>query len=888
MPYSRRDYLKHMAGCIAAGAISPWAEVAAASDGAKPATRAPSRLMCNLLPRPIGVDARRLRLSWEVPQLGRSTLQSAFQLQIVRAGDAFTKRALCWDSGREASPHSMAVRVPADLLQPDSAYWWRVRVWDELGARSRWSDHQLLVTAPDAPWRAEPIWCRKTVLGAAVDSGDLAEWMLARCDFQLSHEVEVAWLKATALSAEDARQFVYRCFINGQHVGVGPVRSPEPDRETSYHCYDVTSMVQPGANALGALCYASAGKAFLAELTILYKDGRSQSIGTGPAWRVLDGSSWRPENGATGGGYYKAPQEDIDARREPTGWMQPGFTDSTWQTAVVRPPIPGLRPAQTENVERRLIKPANVRKLGPGRWLFDFGQEVVGGIRLSVDGSDGRAIEILLGEELDPEGGVKYNLRCKQVYAERWTLRAGPQHLEHWGYRAFRWLEARCEPDLDLTNAVEAAVLALPWQQEAEFSSSDPDLERVWRMCRYSIEATRLDVYQDTPTRERGPYEGDAIINQLSEYAVQRSYALARYSTHYLLKRPTWPTEYRLQTPILAWRDYLATGDDTALANDYHAMIERQQIAAINAAGLLEKEPGESSRVNGDLVDWPKANLDGYVFTRANTVVNTWQYEALVALTNIAGVLGKDTDRERFGRMAERLKDAMNATLLRTDGSYRDGVGTEHSAQHATAFPLAAGITPAALREQAGKLLASQGMRMSVYGAQFLLGALFNAGQDQAAIALMTSREQFSWLHMMDDLHATIAMEAWDPAIKPNTTFSHAWGTAPANVIPRHVVGMEVIQPGASRIRIAPQPGELTWFKATLPTIRGAVNVSYARQGPAILEIALPPNITAELALDKLRLPSTARLNIEGDGYAGRSTGVHLLRPGKVKVLVAG
>src|ERR1044072_8864123 len=100
MPYSRRDYLKQMAGCIAAGAISPWTQVAAASRGAKRPSRSPSRLMCNLLPRPIGVEARRLRLSWEVPELGRSTLQSAFQVQIVRAGDAFTQRALRWDSGR--------------------------------------------------------------------------------------------------------------------------------------------------------------------------------------------------------------------------------------------------------------------------------------------------------------------------------------------------------------------------------------------------------------------------------------------------------------------------------------------------------------------------------------------------------------------------------------------------------------------------------------------------------------------------------------------------------------------------------------------------------------------------------------------------------------------
>ena len=441
-------------------------------------------------------------------------------------------------------------------------------------------------------------------------------------------------------------------------------------------------------------------------------------------------------------------------------------------------------------------------------------------------------------------------------------------------------MEARCEPDIDLTNAFEAAVLALPWREEAEFSSSNTDLDRVWRMCRYSVEALRFDLYQDTPTRERGPYEGDAIINQLSEYAVQRSYALARFSTRYLLRRPTWPTEYRLQTPILAWRDYLATGDDTALAKDFDAMLQRQLLAAINPAGLVEKDPGQASQVNGDLVDWPRSNLDGYVFTRVNTVINTWQFQALVALANIARVLGKYADRERLTRQAERIRNAMNALLMKPDGSYRDGVETQHSAQHATAYPLAAGITPAELVESAGKLLASQGMRMSIYGAQFLLDALFSAGEDRAAIALMTSRGQFSWLHMMDDLHATIAMEAWDPALKANTTFSHAWGTAPANVIPRHVVGIEVIEPGASHLRIAPRPGDLTWFKATVPTIRGAVNVTYAKQGPVLLDITLPPNVTAELHLQGLGPVEGARL----EGETVETSGVHRLQPGRVRV----
>ncbi|MER6155237.1 hypothetical protein ABT147_06785 [Streptomyces sp. NPDC001868] len=93
----------------------------------------------------------------------------------------------------------------------------------------------------------------------------------------------------------------------------------------------------------------------------------------------------------------------------------------------------------------------------------------------------------------------------------------GPPRSEHWGYRGFRWAELRTS--LDLSKAV---VTGRAWKldrddSDASFRGSNADLDRVPELCRYSIEATLGDFYTDTPTRERGPYEGDALINQLSE-----------------------------------------------------------------------------------------------------------------------------------------------------------------------------------------------------------------------------------------------------------------------------------------------------------------------------------------------------------------------------------
>ncbi|PZG00467.1 hydrolase [Micromonospora endophytica] len=700
--------------------------------------------------------------------------------------------------------------------------------------------------------------------------GESNDWALLRTEFVLPDKpIAAAYVHATAQSPEPTRQYVYKLWVNDTVAGVGPVRAMAD--EARYQTHDVAAQLSAGRNVIAALCYSPQERAFLAELVVVFADGTRQVVATGDGWRTRRAGRWRPAAGFTGGGYYQAPQEYLDARHEPVGWTGRGFDDRSWQPATAAALSRRLEPAWVSNMAYTYQRPVAVERLGAGRWLFDLGRVVVGGIRLSVNGRAGQTVEVRLGEERTATG-ARYDLRSGQTYREVWTLRAGWQQLEHWGYRAFRWVELVADPALDLTNAVEAAVLKLPWNDDdATFDSSDPDLNRVWQMCRYSIEATRQDLYQDTPTRERGPYEGDAIINQLSEYATQRSYALARYSTSYLARRPTWPAEYRLQTVLTAWEDYLATGDPSNLAADYDLFVDRQLDEALNAAGLVEKNPGSSSQSNADLVDWPASNRDGYVFTRVNTVINAWQYAAFEALARIAGVLGRAADQRRYAELAARLRTALNSQLLdRTAGAYRDGVGTTHQAQHATAFPLALGVPEERDVRALGTWLAARGMRVSVYGAQFLLEALYRAGLGHAAHGLLTSREQFSWLHMIDNLGATIVMEAWDPSIKPNTTFSHAWGSAPANIVPRFVAGVRPLAPGYREVLIAPQPGPLTWLHAKVPTIRGPIEVSLDRRNGFRLTVDLPPNVTGRIDLDltQLAIPASHPLHIQTDGQS--------------------
>ncbi|MFI6034964.1 family 78 glycoside hydrolase catalytic domain [Streptomyces sp. NPDC051315] len=681
-------------------------------------------------------------------------------------------------------------------------------------------------------------------------------WALLRHEYDLDDkEVAAAVLYVAATSPTPARQYVAKVWSNGSVAGFASVRS---GTGVAYQAFDVTGTLRRGeANALAALCHTTSSQKFLAQLEITYADGTRRTVGSGSGWKARRQAGMLPARGSAGSTYYAVPQEYWDLRHEPAGWTEPGFDDGDWYAPASRAAIDGLVPALIEPVRLHDVQPSSVTKTADGRWLVDLGREIVGGLALRITGTAGDTVEVRLGEELNADGTVRHQLRATNTYREVWTLRDGAQRFEHWGYRGFRWAELRTSLDLSADGVViTGRAWKLDWDDsQSSFRSSDPDLDRVWDLCRYSIEATRGDLYTDTPTRERGPYEGDALINQLSEYGVQRSYALARWSNDYLVRQGTWPTEYRLMCALSAWEDYLATGDDRQLAKDYDLLVAKNLTAHLDSRGLVRKAPGSTSQDLGDLVDWPAASRDGYVFTTVNTVVNAFQYAAFDALARCARALGREEDADLLRERADTLAGAMRDTLLDSAaGTFRDGVGTTHSSQHATAFPVALGVADPLeepVLSRLGDTLAAGGTKVSVYGSQFLLDALFRLGRSEAALALLTSRATNSWLHMLDDLKATVVTEAWDPALKSNMTFSHAWASAPANAVSRHVLGVRITAAGAREFLIRPRTGGLTRVNGTVPSVRGPVSVSVERSGTAhSTRVTVPPNSRAVVEVE--------------------------------------
>jgi hypothetical protein len=144
-------------------------------------------------------------------------------------------------------------------------------------------------------------------------------------------------------------------------------------------------------------------------------------------------------------------------------------------------------------------------------------------------------------------------------------------------------------------------------------------------------------------------------------------------------------------------------------------------------------------------------------------------------------------------------------------------------------------------------------MACSVYGAQYLLEALYLAEEGQAAFDLMVARTTRSWAHMIYDIGSTITLEAWDPQFKPNLDWNHAWGAAPANIIPNKLMGIEPLEPAFARMQIKPQPASLTRASLDLPTIRGTVHADFTAAGGSFeLNLTLPANTRARVLVPSL------------------------------------
>lgn len=526
------------------------------------------------------------------------------------------------------------------------------------------------------------------------------------------------------------------------------------------------------------------------------------------------------------------------------------------------------------------IAPASIRKLGDGHYLVDFGKDAYSYLKLDIEApAAGGTLGIRLGERADENGvnrepggsithkflehALTHRVNSLDVFMRK-GVKAAASHKAGDILAAvgpFRYAELTGCP-VELTPAMigQMAIFYRFDDKAASFESSDRVLNDVWELCKYSMKATSfMGVYIDGD-RERLPYEADAYINQLSHYAVDCEYTLARITNEGFMRRPTWPTEWKQHTVLIAWAEYMYTGNRKFLEKHYDA-LKRDKIYMDRARpdGLLD------TKGLRDIVDWPAGERDGYDFKPVNTVVNAFNYKVLLQMAEMASVLGKKEDAAAFRAKAAAARTAFNKVLFDENrGIYIDGEGSQHASLHANMMPLAFGLVPPERVKTVADFVVSRGMACSVYGAQYLLEGLYEAGRPDAALERMTAKDMRSWFHMLE-LGSTVTLEAWDNRYKRNQDWNHAWGAAPGNIIARYVLGVQPLEPGFAKALIRPCPADLVRVRGAVPTIRGPVQVAVENEkgGPFKVSVDVPVNMTARIAVPR-RDHSTTTVTLDG------------------------
>ena len=527
---------------------------------------------------------------------------------------------------------------------------------------------------------------------------------------------------------------------------------------------------------------------------------------------------------------------------------------------------------------KRDVPPASVSTNAAGRILADFGKDAFGWLEL--DGDEPGPYEIAIGEMTNSCGEVtneypRSTIRARRLSGVkpkgRYRIPMDPDPVNTRGYDPkapairmpdgigvvfpFRYAEVFKAPAAALRQIAVNYPIDM---HKSAFACDNDNLCRVYEFCKYSVLATSFcGIYVDGD-RERTPYESDAYINQLGNYAIDDDGSLARRSHEWLMEHSTWPTEWRQHSIMMAWADWMWTGDTRSIAKYYSRLAGEKLMGryARESDGLLvtggERRKGALPGA-ADIVDWPPASRDGFVFTPVNAVVNAFHHLNLVQLSEIARALGKDSDAADFAVRAERVRHAYQKAFYRESaGAYADGEGADHCSLHANAAALAFGLVPAERVDRIADFVESKGMACSVYFAQYVLEALFRAGRDRAAVGLMAARGDASWMGMIE-FGSTITMEAWSVKDKPNLDLNHPWGAAPLNIIARFVLGVSPLEPGFGRVSIRPRLGGLRHVHGTVPTAAGAVCVDAT---PDRLEFVSPVPAVVEFGGRKEEFPA--------------------------------
>lgn len=849
-------------------------------------------LSCEHRTNPVGTDVSNPRLSWKIGSDAYNVMQSAYSVR-VSTSPKFTSSSMVWQSGKVASDESVLIRYAGQDLKPGQRYYWQVRVWDNRGKASKWSETAFWETGlmSQVNWKAK--WIEM--------EGDTNRYSPSphfRKEFTISKNIANATVYVTSHG-------FYELHLNGKKVG-DQVLTPgwtTYGKRIQYQVFDVSGQLTKGKNAVGAVLgdgwyrgtlawgnnWAVYGKrlGLLMQLRIVYTDGTEELIVTDSSWKANNDGAIRKNDLYNG--------EIYDASKKLTGWNLPDYDDSKWQPVRIGNYNNNIVASEGAAIRKiQEIKPVKVFRSPKGSLLVDMGQNMVGWIRLKVNAPKGTLITIRHAEVLDKYGEFyTENLRSAKCQIDYTAGGTGDEVYEpRFTFMGFRYLEIKGFPGTLTSDNITGIVVHSDMPVTGGYESSSALLNQLQHNIQWGQRGNFVDVPTDCPQRdERLGWTGDAqAFSRTAAYNFNVAAFFSKWLKDLALDQKqdgavpdVVPDVLNKQDAVTAapsagwgdvalitpWTMYQVYGDKEFLESQYTSMKAWVE--------YIRKKAGDSFIWKGGSKygDWlfyhPPVNnhseADG--FTEHDFISTAFFAYSADLLSKTAGILGNRADEKLYSDLFENIKKVFIREYVTPAGR----VGTNSQTSYVLALMF--NLLPEEQRAAAAKFLVDdiRGRRNHLstgfLGTPFLCHVLTQNGYTEVAYDLLLQETYPSWLYPVK-MGATTIWERWDGQKTDSTfqdagmnSFNHYAYGAIGDWMYRVSAGIETQTPGYRNLLIKPHVTQkMDLSKATFESSYGRVVSGWERKdGKLWLTVEIPANTSAEIMLPA---DSPDKINLNG------------------------
>jgi alpha-L-rhamnosidase len=764
-----------------------------------------NHLKCEDRTNPLGITSFQPFLSWQITSEKRNITQLAYR--IIVSNDSMQLAAdtgTMWDSKKVTSNQSIMISYAGKPLLASVKYYWKVMIWDGSGMPSAWSEPaiwQMALLKPDDWGKARWIGMEdlpesmRVVPGIHGNGDNLGHKALQRPiipllrkEFEVKYEVASATLFISGLGQ-------YEAYINGTKIG-NSFLSPgwtEYDKTVLYNSYDITSSLKPGANALGAivgngfyninreryrkLVIAYGSPKLICKLRIIYTNGSTEDIDSGDDWKASPSP-------VTFTSIYSG--EDYDARLERPKWNMAGIDETCWGNAqIVSAPKGILKPETDYPITlKSTVAAKNIYKLADGKYLYDFGQNASGIVELKVKGKKGQVVRLVPAELITKDKEVNQNATGRWYYYS-YTLKGDGIEVWHpqFTFYGFRYVQVEGAVP-DTAKATDGLVQMLDLKflhncnsspSNGTFQCSNELFNRIKPLIDWAIRSNLQSVLSDCPHREKLGWLEQSFLMGASVNYNYDIYNLYRKIIQDMMDAQTADglipditpeyvhfeggfrdsPEWGSASIILPYLLYKWYGDTKVMETAWPMMTKYVEYLS---------EKAQNNILSHGLGDWydmgPQRPGFAQLTPTGITATSIYYYD-LNLLSEMAGMLRKSTEKNRYSKWAEEVRTAFNAkffnpaTCIYSTGS-----------QTAMSMPLCLGLVDTKYRAKVVANLVDsinkngKALTAGDIGFHYLVEALTSNGQSELLYE-MNNRDDVPGYGFQLKKGATALTESW-------------------------------------------------------------------------------------------------------------------------------